>query len=676
MKRQRGRERGFTDLGEIEARQREAFIRLLTDESRLHPSIPVPSPHPEQYDRWLATVGEGSFRRANRLSWWVNEEFDQILDGSEGIGETLGALVEGITGLSLDTALSTEAFTAELSALRDIIDRIPFVGEDHRALFVSTALTTILGTTTRSCIRRTLAFMRVFETELGQPVTLSLHRVALLRVYDDLAAGSVRTFRHFMESPFRVTRALPLRQIRDAAYRGVEAALERVFVKPTKGRLESLAFLVALSGVPIQDLWEAIQPLVSRMVKTHPPLATYAADLFFPVSIKGAPHADEFLREQIKLFFGISQPLGARMQRHFTGYFPLDWENVLRGRVPNLPPAIRGFSARAEVVELKHHLIDHFVPARPSQRIAEGVEIIPSQATALGRLTAELFSIAQGAYVTIVNRHTGEASYASAPHSLVLGTACIDSRSHPGELYLALGRAFHQMPLDGSAVQLRPTPLSATATIRRSDDSPAEVISFSDVASVLYEVRWLAKRIVALLRGDDVPHVEDQRIVLSRYEQRTRDRLLEAEARYRSCREQLLLITDYYRGRREGAVQLCYPLTWLGAHAGAIGVSLSRGVSTIEIPLPDWVPGTSEDLDQLLFEELKKIDPLLRQMFEETITFLERALSPYAAMRPLIEFARSSERRRSGGGPLGFLGACSRFMVSRTVDTVKACMGK
>ena len=479
-----------------------------------------------------------------------------------------------------------------------------------------------------------------------------------------------------MESPFRISRTLPLRHIREAAFRGVEAAFERLFAKQTKGRLESLAFLTALSGVAMQEVWEAIRPLITQMVKTHPPLASYAVDLFFPVGIKGAPHADEFLREQIKLFFGVSQPLGARMQRHFTGFFPLDWDNVMRGRVPNLPPAIRGFSAGSEVATLKHHLIDHFVPARPSQRIADGVEVIPSQATALGRLAAELFSIGQGAYITIVNRHSGEANYASIPHTLVVGTACIDPRSHPGELYLALGKAFHQMPLNGSTVRLTPTPLSSTATIRRSDDAPVETVAFSQVASVLYEVRWLAKRIVALLRGDDVPHVEDQRIVLSRYEQRAREKLLEAEAQYRSCREQLLLITDYYRGRREGAVQLCNPPAWLGMNAGAVGVSLNRGVSTVQVPLPEGEPTTPEELDQLLFEQLKQIDPLLRAMFDEMVLFLERTLSPYSAMRSLIEFARNSERRRSGGGALRLLGACSRFMMTRTVDTVKACIGR
>jgi hypothetical protein len=232
------------------------------------------------------------------------------------------------------------------------------------------------------------------------------------------------------------------------------------------------------------------------------------------------------------------------------------------------------------------------------------------------------------------------------------------------------------MPLNGSTVRLTPTPLSSTATIRRSDDAPVETVAFSQVASVLYEVRWLAKRIVALLRGDDVPHVEDQRIVLSRYEQRAREKLLEAEAQYRSCREQLLLITDYYRGRREGAVQLCNPPAWLGMNAGAVGVSLNRGVSTVQVPLPEGEPTTPEELDQLLFEQLKQIDPLLRTMFDETVLFLERTLSPYSPMRSLIDFARSSERRRSGGGAFRLLGACSRFMVTRTVDTVKACIGR
>jgi hypothetical protein len=676
VKKQRGRERGFSDLGEIAARQGETFNRLLIDESRLHPSLDISDIALEPYTRWLDLVREGSFRKAVRANWWTHGDVEELLDGAERIGEAIEGLIEGLSGCSQNSTLSTASFSAELSALREVLYRIPFVEPDHRSLFISTALTTILATSTHSPVRRALAFMNVFDAELKNPRTTSLHRVALLRVYEDLAAGSVRTFRHFMESPFRISRALPFRNIREAAFRGVEAAFERLFAKQTKGRLESLAFLVALSGVAMQEVWEAIRPLITQMVKTHPPLASYAVDMFFPVGIKGAPHADEFLREQIKLFFGVSQSLGSRMQRHFTGFFPLDWDSVMRGRVPNLPPAIRGFSATSEVAALKHHLIDHFVPARPSQRIEDGVEIIPSQATALGRLAAELFSIGQGAYITIVNRHSWEAGYESVPHSLVVGTACIDPRSHPGELYLALGKSFHQMPLNGSAVRLTPTPLSSTATIRRSDDGPIETVTFSQVASELYEIRWLARRIVALLRGDDVPHVEDQRIVLSRYEQRAREKLLEAEAQYRSCREQLLLITDYYRGRREGAVQLCNPPAWLGMTAGAIELSLNRGVSTVQVPLPDAIPTTPGELDQLIFDQLKQIDPLLRTMFDETVLFLERTLSPYSPMRSLIDFARSSERRRSGGGAFRLLGACSRFMVTRTVDTVKACIGR
>ena len=681
VKQRRARARELSDLGEIASHFRDLLRRICTNESRVHPSIPIPSKVQNTLDRWLDLLKEGAFSVASSAEWIPHPDIDPLLDGAEGIAATLHAIFTGLERCSANASLGTPLFAKELRGAREILGQMPFGVPENRRSFIIAILSLTLATTPRSCIRRAMAFYEVFGQEFNEFVPSGdeaafVHRIALLRVCDDLAQGSIRTFRHFVESAFRGSHPMPMRHIRDAAFRGAERALERVHAKPSKGRLESLAFIVALGGAQLPDVWEVLRPLTTRLAKTDPSLAHYIVDLFFPVSTKGAPHADDYLRREIQLFFALDQTLATRMQRHLTGYFPLDWENVLRGRIPNLPPAVRGFSSDADPQLLKHHLVDHYVPARRSQRIANGVEIIPAQATALGRLTTELFSIGYGAYITFVPQSGIECQYAPRPHSLVLSASCIDPRSHPGELYLALGKALYQMPLKGTSIRLSPSPLSVISHLHQTEDSPPEILPFSVVCSLLFEVRWLGKRVLGLLRGDGIPHTEDERLIRNHYDRQMRARLLEAEAKYRGCCEQLSLVTDYFQGRRDGAVDISYHPDWLGIYTAAIGVSLPRGMTTVYVPLPAMTAITLSEVDQHIFDQLVGVEPMLRELFAETIKSVDHALSPYPAMRPLLEFVRASERRRSRGGALRLLSSCSRSLVNRTVGTLKACIGR
>lgn len=676
MIKRRTLERGFTDLQTIAGESEEALSLLPTDESRVHPSIPIPPSMKGRFERWLGLLRSGAMIEATSGRWWPHTDLEEILDGSEGVQATLNALAIGLQRCSAQTTLDTASFVEELSGARTILDSIPFCIEEHRQSFVVAALTYTLASTGRSCIRRAMSYYDAFEPYLSTPIPLTIQRVAIARVCDDLKQGSVRTFRHFMESSFRNAHSFPTKQLRDASSDGIEPAVARVLAKPTKGRFESLAFIAALGGASPQDLWEALRPLITRLIKGDPHLAGYAIDLFFPVSIKGAPHTDEFLRREIQLFFSLDQEIGTRMQRHFTGYFPLDWESILRGRVPPLPPTVRGLSTHSDATHLKHYLIAHYVPARRSQRIPDGIEIIPSQATALGRLTTELFSIGHGAYITLVPDPELEPQYAFRPHSLVLGTSCIAQRSHPGELYLTLGKAFHQLPRNGSLVRLTPAILSTTAVTQYTDDRVAETVTFSAVSPLLFEVRWLSRRLLSLLRGDEGAQAQDERLILNLFIRRTRERMLEAESSYRICREQLLLITQYYRGEREGAISLCQHPEWPGICTGNVGLSLERGIATVQVPLADHDDVTPENLDQVLFDELSRLDPILRAQFDETVAFISQSLAPYAAMRSLIDFAQGSERRRSRGTTIRHLGQRSRSLMTRAVGTMKACIGR
>lgn len=676
MIKRRTLEYGLTDLQIIAGEAAETLSLLPTDESRMHPSIPIPPAIKGRFDRWLGLLRSGAMTEATSGRWWPHPAFEEILDGSEGVLATLSALGSGLQQCSAQTTLDTVSFTSELSGARIILDSIPFCIEEHRQSFLVAALTYTLASTSRSCIRRAMAYYEVFDPYLSTPISIALQRVAVARVCDDLKQGSIRTFRHFMESSFRNAHAFPTKQLRDAASDGLDRASERVLAKPTKGRFESLSFIAALGGTGVQDLWEALRPLITRLIKSDPHLAAYAIDLFFPVSIKGAPHTDEFLRREMQLFFSLDQEIGTRMQRHFTGYFPLDWESILRGRVPPLPPTVRGLSSHADATHLKHYLIAHYVPARRSQRIPDGIEIIPSQATALGRLTTELFSIGHGAYITFVPDSEVAPQYAFRPHSLVVGTSCILPRSHPGELYLTLGKAFHHLPRNGSLVRLTPAILSTVALTQHTDDRGVDALSFSSVSPLLFEVRWLSRRLLSLLRGDEGAQVQDERLILNLFMRRTRERMLEAESTYQGCREQLLLITQYYRGEREGGISLCEYAEWPGIYAGSVGLSLERGITTVHVPLADHDDVTSEDVDQILFDELSRLDPILRAQFDETVAFISQSLAPYPAMRALIYFAQGSERRRSRGTTIRHIGRRSRSLVSRAVGTMKACIGR
>lgn len=677
MSRRRPLERGSQDVHVIALEAEEELSRVSIDESRVHPTIPMPVSLRGRFERWLGLLRSGLMCEATSGKWWPHPELEAYLDGSEGLLATLQAIAAGLQRCSAQTTLGTSSFRDELAGARILLDSIPFCSQEHRRSFVVAALTFTLASTTRSCVRRAAAYYEVFSGDLTSPIPGSLHRIAVARVCNDLKQGTVRTFRHFMESSFRNGNPFPTKQVRDAAVQGLEPASRRVLAKPTKGRFESLAFIAALGGASSpRELWESLRPMVTRLVKSDPYLAAYAVDLFFPVSIKGAPLADEFLRREIQLFFSLDQGLGTRMQRHFTGYFPLDWESILRGRIPPLPPTTRGLHSQSDATQLKHHLIAHYVPARRSQRIPEGIEIIPAQATALGRLTGELFSLGCGAYLTLLPDVGVEPQYAFRPHSLVVGTSCILPRSHPGELYLALGKAFHHIPRNGTLVRLTPTIVSTIATTQYSEESPAETLCFSTVSSLLFEVRWLSRRLLAHLRGDEGAQVQDDRLVLDLFMRRTRERLLEGEATYRRCREQLLFITQYYRGDREGAIDVCQYPEWPGILTGSIGLSLERGISTVNIPLSDHEEVAAEDLEQLLFDELSRLDPILRSQFDETVAFIVQSLAPYPAMRTLIDFAQSSERRRSRGRTIRHLGQRSRSLMSRAVGTMKACIGR
>lgn len=676
MSKRRTLERGFKDVQVIASDAQENLSLVSTDESRMHPSIPIPIALRGRFDRWLGLLRSGALQEAVSERWWPHHDVEKILDGSEGVLATLDALAAGLQRCSELATTATTSFTDELFAARTVLDAIPFCIQDHRESFIQAALTFTLASSTRSCIRRAMAYYEVFDEYLTTPVPIALQQMALLRVYEDLAQGSVRNFRHFMESSFRAGNSFPTKQLRDAAGEGLDPAIKRALARPSKGRFESLAFIATLGGAGAQELWEALRPMIIRLMKSEPHLAAYAIDLFFPVSIKGAPQSDEFLRREMQLFFSLDQELATRMQRHFTGYFPLDWESVLRGRVPPLPPTARGLHTHGDATHLKHHLLAHYVPARRSQRIPDGIEIIPSQATALGRLTAELFSIGCGAYVTIIPDAEVEPQYAFRPHSLVIGTSCIEPRTHPGELYLTLGKAFHQLPRNGSLVRLTPAVLSTVATTQRADDSSVETLSFSAVSSVLFEVRWLSRRLLSVLRGDEGAQVQDERLILNHFVRRTRERLLEAEAKYRSCREQLLFITQYYRGEREGALSLCHSAEWPGIHVGTIGLSLERGISTTHVPLAEHDEIAADDLEQLIFDELSRLDPILRGQFDETVAFISQSLTAYPTMRPLIDFVKGSERRRSQRGTIRYLSRRSRSLVTRAVGTMKACIGR
>lgn len=676
MSKRRTPECGWKDVQHIAVEAREILSRLPTDEGRVHPSIPIPSAVRGRFDRWLNLLRTGALHEATSEEWWPNPHVEPLLDGCEGILATLEALSVGLQRCSRDTALDTASFSAQLVGARTILSSIPFCIEDHRRSLITAALSLTLASTNRSCIRRAIAYYEVFDADLLLPITPGIQSIALGRVYDDLRQGSVRTFRHFMESPFRNGNRFPIKLIRDAALEGLAPALDRVFAKPSKSRFESLAFIAALGCANVQEVWETLRPTLTRMIKIDPQLAGYAIDLFFPVSIKGAPHADDFLRREIHLFFSLDQTIATRMQRHFTGYFPLDWEHTLRGRVPPLPPTARGLQAQSDASHLKHHLVSHYVPARRSHRIPDGIELIPSQATALGRLTAEFFSIGCGAYITLVPDETMEPQYAFRPHTLVVGTSCIDARSHPGELYLALGKAFHHVPRNGSLIRVTPAVLSSISLTQHTDDQTAETHVFSTVSSLLFEVRWLSRRLLSLLRGDEGSQVHDERLIINHYLRRTRDRLLAAETAYRHCRERLVLITQYFQGEREGAISLCHYPEWPGIYTGALGLSLERGIATIHVPLPDYHAIAPEELDQLLFDELARLDPILRAQFDETIGFITQSLTPYGAVRSLIDFAHGSERRRSRGAAIRHFSQRSRSLVSRAVGTMKACIGR
>jgi hypothetical protein len=652
----------------------ELISKICTEEAKFHPSIPVPRSFEKHLQEWLHLLKTGALARSSKAPWLPSGDFKEILDGAEGIQATLKALTAGMLHLSEQSEIDTELFTSELVGAQAILKAIPFSSDHRRTLLIEALLRSTLTTSTRSCIRRAVAFYNVFSDVLTTPVDVAVHGLALQRVYDDLCAGSVRTFRHFIESPFRTSQSLPARQLREAAFRGTGPAIDRVLAKPSKCRLESLAYIVALGCANVEDVWTRLRSTILKLIKANPAIGSYAVDLFFPVSIKGAPHSDDFLRREIKFFHSVDQSISNRMQRHYTAFFPLDWDNTLRGRVPHLPPTIRGFVPSRGSAELKDHLINRYVPARRSTRITDGFEIVPAQSTSIGRLSGELFSIGYGAFITIVAEPNIRPHYASSIHSIVINTACIDPRSHPSELYLALGKAFNHIPRKGSSIRITPNSLSSYTISERSDRTRSELISFAEVAAQLFEVRWLTKRMLGLIRGDEGAHTKDEKIITAQYDKRIREKMREAETSYNRCREQLFQITQYLRGELTGSSQLMRHDDWLGIKSGVLQIPFDRTITETYVPLYDVSSNETEIINQAVFNKLIKVDPLLRSFFDETVTFVEHTLSPHSAHKSLVEFIKNSDNRRVKNYSPRTVKTRSSSFLGSAIGKVKSCI--
>ncbi len=566
----------------------------------------------------------------------------------EFITQYVPAVAHGLQILA--NQLSYEDFQGATEYLVQMLQKVPTVSFRCIEALLTQALATTLSIAKVAPFQKALLLYVHKDDGFRAPTAPSLHSIAIDRVFRDIRSGRFSNYRRFMRSPFVVGNPFPARAAREAAREGWSAGLRLFQADPTELRLDSLTMIGAISDISAITCWRDIMPLVATLEHSgRSALAVRIVDTFFPVNLRGSSQNDDYLKSELIQLALVNQQIATRARRHYTAYSDYSLNHLHSHLVPPIQPTLLGLPTGLRQQDLKAALDNACIPARfPGDR-NDAVEILPSQATVLGRLTAQLYARLDGIRVMMSDEINCPVEYDLVAHAIVLNFSEIaEKRRISGDPYRLLHQGVLLYEARQEVYRSTGSPLSVQvmAASPLVDDHFDPLFSFVDLSSALADARWHAKRVQHTLRRIEIPlSNEDERDVSRFHLTRVKERFLAAEGYFHSILdlvEQIIFAIESQSLRAHYGEDELYP----GIISARITVTHQQAPLRVVVPLPTSIGGCDERNETLLRERLEAVEDVAEHEFRSSAGYISNLLERFRLPMPIIELVNSSSKRR------------------------------